>query len=160
MGGAYKARVAASAAPTLGDDDLLTMMAQIAEQFFRIGIAHDGANRHAQHDIVGAAAVLLGARAMVAAFAFIMRLVAEVDQRAQAFVGTQNNGAAFAAVAAGRTALWHIFFTAEGNDAVATVASLDVDLRVIIKHGLPPSPRPAAVHRPKDRRCASDAAHS
>ena len=31
VGGAYKARVAASAAPTLGDDDLLTMMAQIAE---------------------------------------------------------------------------------------------------------------------------------
>ena len=46
--------------------------------------------------------------------------------------------AAAAAVTAGRTALWHIFFAAEGNNAVAAVTGLYVDLCVIIKHGHPP----------------------
>ena len=158
MGRADKAGIAASAAPALGNHDFLAVVTQVSEQFLGIGITNHSAYRHTQHDVIGTATMLLGTGAMFPAFALIVGLIAEINQGAQSFISAQNDGAAAAAVTAGRTALWHIFFAAEGNNAIAAVTGLYVDLCVIIKHGHPPF-LSQGLHRPKGLQCASNVWH-
>jgi hypothetical protein len=60
-----------------------------------------------------------------------VRLAAERDRRVQGRANHQVHIAAPAAIAAARTAARHVFFAAEVDNAIAAIAALDVNLRLI-----------------------------
>jgi hypothetical protein len=96
----------------------------------------DGADRHAQLDVVAALAVAVGAAAVLAAFGEEGALEAEVDQGVEVAVGDGVNVAALAAVAAVRAAHRDVFFAAEGGGAVTAVAGDDFNTGFVEKfHG-------------------------
>src|SRR5690606_22616699 len=81
------------------------------------------------------AAVAVAALAVLAVFGAVVRLVAEVDERAQARIDLQDDVAALAAVAAVRPAHRYELFTPEADAAVAAVAGFHVDARFVVKQG-------------------------
>ena len=108
----------------------------------RIGVGDHGADGHAQHDVLGAAAVLVGAAAVLAALGAMDARIAVVDQRVDVAVGDRVDAAAAAAVAAVGSAARNVFLAAERGDAVAAVAGDDLDRRFVEEfHGAVPHDR-------------------
>ena len=97
----------------------------------RVGVGDHGADRHAQHDVLGAAAVLVGAAAVLAALRAMDARVAIVDQRVDVAVGDGIDAAAAAAVAAVGPAARDVLLAPERGDAVAAVAGDDLDRRFV-----------------------------
>ena len=96
-----------------------------------VGVGDHGADRHAQHDVVGAAAVLVRAAPVLAALGAMDARVAIVDQRVDVAIGDCVDAAAAAAVAAVGTAARDVFLAPERRDAVAAVAGDDFDQRFV-----------------------------
>ena len=123
--------VAAPALAALGDDEALAVGAQIADQRAGRLVEHLRPGRHAQHDVLAAAPVLVlvGARGCPGGAGNSL-LVAEVEQRRQPLVDDQHDAAAVAAVAARGAALGDELLAPEGDRAVAAVAGLHADRRL------------------------------
>ena len=96
-----------------------------------VGVGDHGADRHAQHDVVGAVAVLVGAAAVLAALRAMDAREAVVDQRVDVAIGDGEDAAAAAAVAAVGSAARHVLLAPERRGAVAAVAGDHLDVRFV-----------------------------
>jgi hypothetical protein len=75
----------------------------------------------------------LRAFAVVTALGFVFRVVAQVKQGVEGFVGFNPHVAAAPAVAAGRSAARHKLFAPESRDAVAAAAAAYLNFCAIYK---------------------------
>src|SRR5690606_15822786 len=107
--------------------DALTHLGQIGDDSFFVDIQNLGANGHAQDDVLAVSAGALAAHAAAPVLGKEMLLIAEVDQRVEAFNGHGHDIAAPAAVPAIGPAVFDEFLAAEGNAAVASGARADGD---------------------------------
>ena len=89
-------------------------------------LAHHGAHRHLQHQVLARGAVHARTLAVRAAFCLEVVLEAVVDERGQAGVGLDDHVAAMPPVAAVRAALGHVRLAAKRHAARAAVAALHV----------------------------------
>ena len=96
-----------------------------------LGVADDGAHRHAQDDVVGGGAELVGATPALAVARLVAARVAEVDQRVEVAVADREDAAAPSAVAAVRPAERDELLAPKAHAAVAAVAGDDVDRRFV-----------------------------
>ena len=120
-------QVAEAAVAALGDEDLLAGLQQFGHHLAGFGVVDDGADRHAQDDVVGRRAELVGTPAVLAVARLVAARVAEVDQRVEVAVGHREDAAAPAAVATVRAAERDVLLAAKAHAAVAAVAGGDVD---------------------------------
>ena len=119
--------VAEATGPALCEQQPLPMVEQISEGLTGVGVAHHGTDGHAQHDVVGARTVLVGATAMLAVARLVAARVAVVDQGVDVAVGERPDAATAPAVAAIGAALRDELLAPERHDAVAAVAGHDLD---------------------------------
>src|SRR6185437_12817542 len=150
VGGTLEMDVAETALAALRHQQLLPMRGEVADQFVGIEVEHGRADRHADHRVLAAAAVHVAAHAILAALRLELTLVAEVDQRVQAFVRDQPHAAAFAAVATVGTAERNELLAPEAGTAVPAVAGLHLDDGFVDEfHGRPGSAERTACKRNK-----------
>jgi len=92
-----------------------------------------GARRHRYDQVLTTRPLLVGAHAVMAAFGpeVLRAKGAEVAARR---ITEQNDTAAVATVTAVGTAAGHVRLAAEGDRAVATGATLHVDVGLVVKH--------------------------
>ena len=129
--------VAPAAAAALAEDEIVGI-GHILDDLIRLQIAHDGTSGDLDDEVFAVFAAAALALPVFAVRRGIFALVAEVHQRGQVVVHTQDDGAAVAAVAAVRTARSHVFFPVKGHRAVAARAGLDRNAYFINKHEVPP----------------------
>src|SRR5438132_314719 len=101
---------------------LFAMRCEVRDPLAAVGVGDDGADGHAQHDILGAAAVLIGTAAVLAPFGAMDSRIAIIDERVDVSVGDRPDAAASAAVAAIGSAARHVLFAPERDDTVPAVA--------------------------------------
>ena len=95
------------------------------------------ADRDLQDDGVAVEAGAVGAHAVLAALALVLRVIAEVDEGVVALRADHDDVAAAAAVAARGSAAGNELLAAEGHAAVAAVAGFDANFCFIDEHGEP-----------------------
>ena len=124
-------QIAQAALTALGHQCTLAVGREIGDAFAGIGIGDHRAHRHPQHDVVGAAAVLVGAASVLSAFRAMDAREAIVDQRVDIAIGDRVDAAAATAVAAVGSAARNVFLAAKGGGAVAAVAGQYFDRRFV-----------------------------
>ena len=129
-----KVLVPASAASALGDDDALVRLLEVVDQLAGFLVVKGCADRDLQDDGVAVQAGAVGAQAVFAALALVLRVIAEMDQRVVALRTDHDDIAATAAVAARGTAAGHELLAPEGHAAVAAVAGFDANFCFINEH--------------------------
>ena len=135
--------VAAAARAPLGHDDALAVVREVGDELARLPrilevLAHHGAHRHLEHEVLPRRAVHAAAFAVRAALGFEMVLEAVLDERGQARVGFEHHVAAVPAVAAVRPALRHMGLAAKRHATRAAVAALHMDAHFVDEHLGPP----------------------
>jgi hypothetical protein len=120
--------VAKATLAALGKQHLFVVHVEVGQHFAGVEVGDDGADRHAQHDVVATLAVTVGAAAVLAALAKELAGVAVIDQGIDVAVGNDVHAAALAAIATVGATHRDVFLAAESGDAVAAVASFNVDL--------------------------------
>ena len=65
----------------------IAMPGQVADDFIGAHVGDCGADRHGDHQVIATRAIALLAHAVLATLGTELALVAEIDQRAQVFVG-------------------------------------------------------------------------
>ena len=134
--GALEAQVAKAAITALGHEHRLVGHEQLVQHFARLGVAHDGADRHLEGDVLAGRAEHVGPHAMLAASCLEAACIAVVDQRVEVGICHGPDVAAASAVPAVGAAEFLVFFMAERSAAIAAVARSDVDERFVYKfHG-------------------------
>ncbi len=98
------------------------------------GVGDDCARRNADDKIFGAAAVAIGAAAVLASIGPPALAMRERRQAVDARLGHHDDAAAVAAVAAIRAAARHVLLAPEAHAAVAAAAGLDFDGDAIDEH--------------------------
>ena len=136
-GGRGEVLVAPAAAAALAEDEIVGI-GHILDDLIRLQIAHDGTSGDLDDEVFAVFAAAALALPVFAVRRSIFALVAEVHQRGQVVVHTQDDGAAVAAVTAVRAARGHVFFPVKGHRAVAARAGLDRNAYFINKHEVPP----------------------
>ncbi len=126
--------ISATAATALGGDNPLVRMTKIVHQFAGLVVVESGAYGDLQNDVRTLAARAIRAFAVFSALGFVLRVVAEMDERIVALARLHDDVAAAAAVAAGGSPSGHEFFAAKGHASVAAVAGFYFDLCFIDKH--------------------------
>ncbi len=119
--------VAQAAAATLGHQQAITMLGQVADDFIGGHVDDHGADRHGDDHVFATLAIGLAAHAVLAALRLEDAVMAEVDQGVQVFVGADPHAAARTAVAAVRAAERNELLATEANAAVAAVAGEHFD---------------------------------
>ena len=99
-----KLRIAATAAPPLGDNGLLTDLREIRKHFARGLVLNDGTRRYLHVAGRRIVAVLVLDIAVLTVLRLELAMIAEIQQRVQILVDDKDDVAATAAVAACRTA--------------------------------------------------------
>ncbi len=79
--GSGKVLIAASAAACARDDNTLIGTGEIVDELPGIGVVKQRSNRNFQDGVFAVAAGAVGAQAVLAAFRFVLRVEAEIDQR-------------------------------------------------------------------------------
>src|SRR4029078_10691698 len=116
---------------TLGDERACTVVIEIGDEFAAVGVGDRRAHRHAQHHVLSAATVAVGAVAVLAALRAMDARVAVIDERVDVAVGLGVDAAAATAIAAVGTAAGDILFSPERRDAIAAVAGDRLDRRLV-----------------------------
>ena len=125
--------VAEPALAALGDARAHAVMVEVGDRFARLEVADDGADRHAQFQVLTAAAVAVRTHAVLAALGAENARVAIVDEGVEVAVGDGPDAAAAPAVAARGPALRHVFLAPKGGRAIAAVAGNDLDFGFVEK---------------------------
>src|SRR5207247_7795192 len=81
MGGSRKVLVAASTAPTMGNDYALVGLREIVDQFAALEVVDDSADWNFEDDIVAGLAAAVGTFAVASALRVVLRIEAEVHKR-------------------------------------------------------------------------------
>jgi hypothetical protein len=127
-------RVSPAALAPFRREKSLKIVGEIVKQLSGRSVENLCSNGHLYDHVSSFPAVSVRSLAMAAAFRMMLRVVSQVQKRVQAFIGLEPNVAAFAAVAAGRSAARDELLTAKGRNAVSAVAGLNSDLYAIDKH--------------------------
>jgi hypothetical protein len=127
--------VSAASATAFGDDDTLVGGLEIMDELACILIVKRCADWDLQNSGVTVEAGTVGAHTVLAALAFVFRVVAKVDEGVVALRAFHDNVTTAPAVSAGRTAAGDEFLAAEGHAAIAAVASFDTNFCFIDEHG-------------------------
>jgi hypothetical protein len=106
----------------------ITHLGEIGEQRLAVLLVDLRADRHFQDDAFAVGAVAVLAHAVAAGFGLEVLLVAVVDQGVEPVDGLDDDVAALAAVAAGRSAEFDELLAPERDAAVAARAGHNVDL--------------------------------
>ena len=106
-------------------------LGQVGDQRLAVLLEHLRARRQLQHHVGAAGAGAVLAHAMAALLRLEVLLVAIVEQRVEVRHAFEDDVAAFAAVAAVRSAELDIFLAAEADAAVAAVTGAHIDLGFI-----------------------------
>ena len=133
VGRGLEVDIAPAAFAALGQHFGLAVFGQIGQDFAARVVDDQGADRHAQVDVIGALAIAICATARLAIASLVHFGEAEIDERVDIAVGDCPNGAALAAIAAIGTAERPEFFTAERGAAVAAIARDDFDFCFVDK---------------------------
>jgi hypothetical protein len=127
VGAALEVQVAEATVAALGQQHRPSGSSSSASTSSVSASVDDGAHRHAQHDVVGRRAVLVGAAAGFAVARLVAAGVAVVDQRVQVAVGHREDAAAAAAVTAVGAAERDELLASKAHAARTAVAGGDVD---------------------------------
>jgi hypothetical protein len=109
----------------------LAVHGQIGQAFLRIFVENDGADRDRNQHIGAAAPMAVAAAADLAVFRFVMFLVPEVEQSAEASGGLDDDAPAVAPVSAIGAAAGNELFSTKATGAIAAVTGFDQDLDLI-----------------------------
>ena len=104
------------------------------DQLARFLIVKCCADRNLHNNRVAVQTAAVGAHAVLAALALVLRVVAEVDKRVVPLRADHDDVAAATAVAARRAAAGDKFLAPEGHAAIAAVAGFDANFCFIDKH--------------------------
>ena len=124
VGGRLESHVALAAPAAGGHHHPLAGVRKVLQHVPMLGVDDDGAGRDVDHQVVGRAAVALGAAAGLAVLGLPLAAVGQGGQAIDALSGQQHDAAAVAAVAAVRPAAGNVFLPAETDAAVAPLARL------------------------------------
>src|SRR6202163_1185470 len=111
--------VAEAAIAALHQHDALAGVEQFGKLGAGVFVEHLGAGGHFQYGIIAVGAGAVGAHAVAALLRPEVLLVAVVDEGVEAVDAFDHDGAAAAAIAAVRPAIFDEFLAAKGNAAVA-----------------------------------------
>src|SRR5437016_5755535 len=104
MCGSRKLRVAASTTSAVANHDAIIDAGEVMDDLSRVFVVDDRADRNLQDNVSAIASCLLCAFAMPSALGFVFRIKTKMHERIVAFARFHPDVAAFAAVAARRTA--------------------------------------------------------
>src|SRR5262249_48473453 len=105
----------------------LAILREVGDRLAAVGIANDGADRKAQHDIVCAAPVAIGPAPVFTALRAEDARVAIVDERIEILVRLGMDAAAAAAIPAIRSAAGNESLAAKRCRSIAALAGDDLD---------------------------------
>ena len=125
-------RVAPAALAATAENERLGI-GHILDDLVRFRVAHDGAARHADREILALLAELARALTVHAGLGDVFALVAEVHQCRHVVVDDEDNVAAVAAVTAVGAACGDIFFAVERHRTVAALTGAAENARLINK---------------------------
>ena len=131
IGRGFEVGIAEAAIPAAEQHDAVAWRGQIGDQRLAVGIENLRAGRQLQHDVGASGAGAVLAFAVAALLGLEMLLVAVVEQRVQIGDAFDDNVAAFAAVAAVRTAELDELLPPEADAAIAAIARAHIDLGLI-----------------------------
>src|SRR5439155_4783656 len=114
--------------------DLLSVMEQICEAVPAVRIFHHRADRHGNDQGASPSPVAGAPFPMTAPLRPVVPAVLKIQQRGEALISHKDHVAAAAAVAAVRPAFGHKFLATEAHTAIAAIAALDVDDRLVNEH--------------------------
>ncbi len=120
-----------------GHEHALAVVGEVGDHLVRDLVADDRADRQLDGDVTAVRARAVRAHAVLSAAGLPLALELEVIEGVQAFRGDDPDGAARAAVAAGRTALGDELLTAKGDAAMPTVAGFYADRCLVDEHFKP-----------------------
>src|SRR5581483_1564597 len=104
---------------------------EVGDQVAGLCIADHGADRHAQLEIVAGGAIAVRGAAAPTVGGPVDAREAVVDERVDVAVGARPDAAAAPAIAAVRTAAADVFFAAKMRHAVAALAGVHLDFRLV-----------------------------
>ena len=128
--------IAAAAATALGNDNLLSVTAQVGHHRTGSFIPYDRADRHGDQQIVSIAAELVASLSFAARFRLEKTAITEIDKGIDVSVGNEDDVSALTAVAAVRSAFGHEFFVTETAHTVTALAGLYKNSGSINKHAV------------------------
>ncbi len=111
----------------------LAIVGEVGNHFPAVDVGDDGANRHAQNNVICTFAIAVRAATRFAVAGLMGAGKAKVYQRVDVAVRLYKHAAAAPAIAAVRAAFFDIFFTAEAGDAVAAITRKDFDFGFVNK---------------------------
>ncbi len=126
--------IATPAVTAVSDEHALAGSSQIGDSFAGAGVENDSADGDLQDGIFAGASRAIRALAVSAAVGAKFAIVAVAKEGVVVNVGFEKNATAVAAVAAGGAAARDILLPAEGNAAVAAVATLDKNFCFVCEH--------------------------
>ena len=113
------------------EQDLLALLRQVGDHGFLVFLVDLRADGHHQDGVVALGAEAVAAHAVAALLGLEVLLVAEVDQRVQAFDGYRPDIAAAPAIAAVRAAILDELLAPERDSAGAAVTGADKDFGLV-----------------------------
>ena len=134
VGAGSKVLIAATAATAARDDDLVIRMLEVVNQFAGVVIVEQSSDRNLQHSVFARGAGHVAAQTMATALGLPLWVEPEVDQRVVRERRAHEDVAAVAAVAAGGSPAGNELLAPEGHAAVAAIAGLDANARLIDEH--------------------------
>ena len=120
-------QVAEPAVAALDDQHLLVGHQQFGDHLIRLEVGEDGPDGHAQRDVFGGGAVLIGTAPVFATPCLVAARESEVDQRVEVAVAHREHAAAAPAVATVRAAERQELLAPKTHAAVAALAGHDFD---------------------------------
>src|SRR3954463_15319881 len=130
-------QVSQSTGASAREQGACTVLGEIGHQGACFFIADERSDRHAELDIVSAAAMAIGAQALASGLGAMDASEAVVDECVDVAIGASPDASAAAAVAAVRAAARDVFLPAKAGRAVAALAGMHLDLGFVDElHGL------------------------
>src|SRR5439155_20234714 len=127
VGARLEMQIAQPSLTALGEQRARSVLREIGHELAGFGIGDDGADRDAQHDIFGAASILVGATPLLAVLGAVDACVTVIDQRIDVAIGDCVDAAAASAVAAVGPAPGHVLLTSKRDRAIAAVPGDHLD---------------------------------
>ena len=121
--------------PKTGVLGAVTGSGEVSDRFAGLALEYEGADGHSQDHVRAGLSGAVRTFAVAAAVGLEFAVVAIAQECVVVRIGFEVDAAAAAAVAAGWAAAWNVFFAAERDAAVTTVAGLHEYFGFVNKHG-------------------------
>ena len=131
IGARLEVDVAKATLSTAGEQDRLTVGVEVGDDLAGVLVGDHRTDRNVQGDIAAALAVAIARAAVFASLREELAGVAILDQGVEVAVGDDVNAAAASAVAPVRAAFRLVLLTPERDDAVAAIASRNIDFCLV-----------------------------